>query len=117
MVGAEVSARLGEAMRLRQSGALAEAEGICRRVLAADAGIPDAWNLLAQILHQRGDLDAAALAAERATSLRPQIPPYWLTRGGIAQAQRRVHDAQTCFRRAIELDAGFAEAHFRLGLS
>lgn len=117
MESAEIGALLDEALQLCQAGALTQAEQIYRQVLAADAAVPDAWNMLALVLYQRGELAAAAEAAERATLLRPQIPPYWLTRGNIAQARHGTREAQSCFNRAIELDPGFAEAHFRLALS
>ena len=106
-----------EALRLLQTGALKQGEQICRQLIASYADAPDAWNMLAIALYQQGQLDEAAQTATHATQLRPQIPPYWLTRGNIAMARHRYREAQSSFRRAIEIDSGYAEAHYRLGMS
>ena len=117
MLRAEIGAILKEAIRLHETGAVARAEQIYREVLAADPGAADAWNMLAVALCQQNRLDPAAEAAERATALRPKIAPYWLTRGNIAAARRLEREAQASFRRAVEINPGFTEAHYWLGRS
>ena len=117
MLRAEIGAILKEAIRLHESGAVTQAEQIYREVLAADPGAADAWNMLAVALYQQNRLDTAAEAAERATALRPKIAPYWLTRGNIAAARRFEREAQASFRRAIEINPDFTEAHYWLGRS
>lgn len=117
MLSAEMDAMLEEALRLCQAGELTQAEQIYRRVLAHFADTPDAWNMLAQILYRQDRLEEAAEATEHATRLRPNIAPYWLTRGNIALARNRGGEAQSGFSRALELDPAFAEAHYRLALS
>lgn len=108
---------LEEALRLLQAGALEQAEQVCRRLVVSHADAPDAWNMLAVVLYQQGQLDEAARTATHATQLRPQIPPYWLTHGNIAMARHCYREAQSSFRRATEIDSGYAEAHYRLGMS
>ena len=117
MLRAEIGATLKEAIRLHESGAVTQAEQIYREVLAADPGATDAWNMLAVALCQQNRLDTAAEAAERATALRSEIAPYWLTRGNIAAARRFEREAQASFRRAIEINPDFTEAHYWLGRS
>ena len=117
MSNAEIGSMLSEALQLCEAGALAQAEQVCRRVLAHDADVPDAWNMLAAVLYQQGQLDEAAEVTQRATQMRPAIAPYWLTRGNIAMARDRNPEAQSSFVRALELDPEFAEAHYRLALS
>ena len=117
MLRAEIGAILKEAIRLHESGAVTQAEQIYREVLAADPGAADAWNMLAVALYQQNRLDTAAEAAERATALRSEIAPYWLTRGNIAAARRFEREAQASFRRAIEINPDFTEAHYWLGRS
>ena len=114
---AQVKAQLDKALRLCQAGTLPEAERICRDILAHHAHAGDAWNLLAMILHHRGELDEAARAAERAIALQPENPQYLMIRGGIAQAKRCPREAQSCYQRAIDVAPAFAEAHFRLAIS
>ena len=117
MLRAEIGAILKEAIRLHETGAVTRAEQIYREVLAADSGAADAWNMLAVALCQQNRLDPAAEAAERATALRPKIAPYWLTRGNIAAARRLEREAQASFRRAVEINPDFTEAHYWLGRS
>jgi 2-polyprenyl-3-methyl-5-hydroxy-6-metoxy-1,4-benzoquinol methylase len=117
MLRAEIGAILKEAIRLHETGAVTRAEQIYREVLAADSGAADAWNMLAVALCQQNRLDPAAEAADRATALRPKIAPYWLTRGNIAAARRLEREAQASFRRAVEINPGFTEAHYWLGRS
>src|SRR5512132_431497 len=117
MLRAEIGATLKKAIRLHESGAVTQAEQIYREVLAADPGAADAWNMLAVALCQQNRLDPAVEAAERATALRPKIAPYWLTRGNIAAARRLEREAQASFRRAVEINPDFTEAHYWLGRS
>ena len=117
MLRGEIGVILKQAIRLHETGALARAEQIYREVLAADAGAADAWNMLAVALCQQNRLGPAAEAAARATALRPQIAPYWLTRGNIAAARRLEREAQASFRRAVEINPDFTEAHYWLGRS
>src|SRR5262245_49821229 len=117
MLRADIGAILKRAIRLHETGAVAQAEQIYREVLAAHAGAADAWNMLAVALCQQNRFDPAAEAAERATTLRPQIAPYWLTRGNIAAARRLEGEAQASFRRAVEIKPDFTEAHYWLGRS
>jgi 2-polyprenyl-3-methyl-5-hydroxy-6-metoxy-1,4-benzoquinol methylase len=117
MLRAEIGAILKQAIRLHETGAVTQAEQIYREVLAADSGAADAWNMLAVALCQQNRLDPAAEAADRATALRPKIAPYWLTRGNIAAARRLEREAQASFRRAVEINPGFTEAHYWLGRS
>ena len=117
MLRAEIGTILKEAIRLHETGAVTGAEQIYREVLAADPGAADAWNMLAVALCQQNRLEAAAEAAERATTLRPKIAPYWLTRGNIAAARQLEREAQASFRRAVETKPDFTEAHYWLGRS
>jgi 2-polyprenyl-3-methyl-5-hydroxy-6-metoxy-1,4-benzoquinol methylase/cytochrome c-type biogenesis protein CcmH/NrfG len=117
MLQAEISAVLKRAIQMHQTGAVTQAERIYREILATDRNVADAWNMLAVALCQQRRMDEAMQAAKRATGLRPNIAPYWLTRGNIAVKQGNDSDAQSSFRRAIKLDANFAEAHYWLARS
>src|SRR5262245_65615366 len=117
MLRGEISAVFKEAIRLHETGAVTRAEQIYREVLATDPSAADAWNMLAVALSQQNRFGPAAEAAERATALRPKVAPYWLTRGNIAAARRLEREAQASFRRAVEINPGFTEAHYWLGRS
>jgi len=117
MLRGEIGAVFKEAIRLHETGAVARAEQIYREVLAADASVADAWNMLAVALCQQNRFGPAAEAAERATALRPKVAPYWLTRGNIAAARRLEREAQASFCQAVEIKPDFTEAHYWLGRS
>ena len=89
-----VKGLLEEALQHCETGDYAGAEQLCREVLILDRDVPDAWNILAQLFYQRGRLREAKEAAERATNLRPEIPPYWLPRGNIETALNELKAAQ-----------------------
>jgi SAM-dependent methyltransferase/thioredoxin-like negative regulator of GroEL len=117
MLQAEIGTALKRAIRMHETGAVTQAERIYREILATDRNVADAWNMLAVALCQQQHLDEAAEAAKRATGLRPNIAPYWLTRGNITVEQGNDREAQSSFRRAIKLDPTFAEAHYWLARS
>ena len=81
---AEIGGMLEEALRFGQSGDLVQAEKVCRRILAINNRVADAWNMLAMVQQATDRLNEAADSSLQATALRPQIPPYWLLRGNIA---------------------------------
>ena len=107
---------LDEGLRLCQSGSLDLAEPVFRNILAIDAGTPDAWNMLAVVLHDTGRMDEAWDCSLQATRLRPHIPQYWMTRGNIALSRLKYPDAESGFASAAELAPDFPEAHYRLAL-
>jgi len=116
-VTAEPGELLDQALRLCQAGALKQAEQIYRRIVVSHPEATDAWNMLAVVLYELGELEEAAYAALQATERRPRIAPYWLSRGNIEMARHQQGEAQASFKRAIALEPAFAEAHYRLGMS
>jgi serine/threonine protein kinase/Tfp pilus assembly protein PilF len=52
-----------------------------------------------------------------AVALRPQSPTMWMNLGVVLAEGGSNEDAELAFRRLIELDPGFNEAQFRLGLA
>ena len=108
---------LEEALRLCQAGALREAEQLYRGLLLSHPEVADAWNMLAVVLYELGELEDAWQAAVEATQRRPRLAPYWLSRGNVEMARHQQTEAQASFKHAIALEPRFAEAHYRLGLS
>ncbi len=45
----------------------------------------------------------------------PDSAPAWVGLGILYQYKNRLEDAQRCYRKAIELDPEFPDAHYRLG--
>lgn len=98
-----------------QVGCWRDTETLCRHALAVTDGNFVAHNNLANVLQQRGDLDAAAENYRRAIALRPDFaPPY----SNLAQVLLRLGDtagAIARLREAAAVQPDFAEVHSNLG--
>ena len=87
-----------------------EAEETCRKALALDADDGHASNLLAHLLRVQGKSTESNLAAEKLLSDDPE-DPYAHFNAGWAALQRNDHrTAESHFREALRLDAGFEPA-------
>jgi tetratricopeptide (TPR) repeat protein len=97
------------AYALHQQGNLAEAEKLCRRLLARDAGLADAAYLLAMILAQSGRLDAALDAVGGTVAAGGETASLLALSGYLLQAAGRLEEAVAACDRSLALDAGQAE--------
>lgn len=68
-------------------------------------------HVLARVLHQRGELEAAAVLAERALAIDPKIADMHSVMGYVHLAREDLAPAEASFRRAIQLDAHLARAY------
>lgn len=95
----------------RQDGALERA----RRASEVDDENPDAWVTLARLHHERGRLEDAADAWERAGEVQvgPEAADY-LTEAALLTESRDASLAVRRLRRAVELDAASANARCQL---
>jgi tetratricopeptide (TPR) repeat protein len=66
-------------------------------------------------LRLRGDEALAHL--RKAVELEPLIPALWIDYGEMHRFSRRYDEAATAYRKVLELDSGFALAHYLLGLN
>ena len=97
------------AVKFHQTGQIARAEGIYRKVLQADPNQPDALNLLGVIAHQQGRHDLAVEQIGRAISLNPKGISYLNNFGLACHALGRLEKAMAAYRRALELAPKNAE--------
>jgi predicted TPR repeat methyltransferase len=113
---------LGNALRDR--GSSSEAAAAYQRALELDPSFFAAAANLAQVLAKRTELPRAAilaahdraLALAEASGLRtPDVANLHNARGNLLQADGRTEDAIGCYRKAVAIDSGFAEAHLNLG--
>ena len=109
-------ARLGEALRLLNDGALDEAETLARAVLADNPGSAPGFETLGAVLALQGELGAAIENLEQAVELNPQQATAFTKLGDIALALGQDSKAVAYFKRAIESVPGDRRAHQRLGL-
>lgn len=106
---------IAEALRHHAAGRLHEAEGLYRRVLAADPRHADALHLLGLVAHQVGQSEGAVQLISEAIRYGGDVPVYHNNLGEAYRTLGRFADATACYRRAIALDGRFAEAHNNLG--
>ncbi len=98
-------------------GRLAEAEAICRQILATSPGYPDALHLLGLIALGSGRLQEAASRLEQTIALQPGNSPAHSNLGEAYLRQHRVHEAVAVMQTAVRLQPERAEAHVTLAHS
>ncbi len=76
--------------------------------------LDEAWDVLALAWRERGELDRAVAAAERAVALAPRDPVRRVNLGVVLAAAGRIERAREQWRRALELDPGNAAARANL---
>ena len=106
---------LKEAEGLREHGQLADARRLCEALLRQDEKNPAVLNLLAALAADEGDGERGMRLAERAAAADPRSPLPEYTAGRIRQAEGRLGEAETHYRRSLALEPGQAKAHNNLG--
>src|SRR5215212_5479787 len=98
-----------------QAGRLAQAEALCRQILAEYPDHEGALGLLGVVALKGNRLDIAIENLRRATEVNPGAPVYHINLGSALIAKGKRAEAIACYRRALELKAGYFEAHNNLG--
>lgn len=114
---ATISEALAIGLRHHQEGRLQPAEQIYRRILAVEPEHPDALHLLGVLALQTGRPELAAQQIERAIQRKGTEPAFYNNLGEAYRALQRLPEALACYRRAVTLDPGFAEAYNGLGVA
>src|SRR5579872_4029350 len=95
----------------------ANAEQVCRMVLAAEPAHFDALNLLGIIAAQSDRSREAAEYLGRAVAIRRDDAVAHNNYGNVLRDLRRYDDALRCYNRAIQLKPNYAEAHYNRGVT
>lgn len=103
------------AIALFESGRLAEAEAVCRQLIAGDARHSGALLILGMARAQNGDLTGGLALLERSLSIQPNVPLGQCFRGWVLTQLGRPDEALTSYGRAIALQPDFQEAHYNAG--
>jgi predicted O-linked N-acetylglucosamine transferase (SPINDLY family) len=98
-----------------QAGRLAEAERLCRQILAQNPNHADALNLLGVLLGQMGQWDAPPRLIRRAIAINSTNASYYSNLGNALTDQGQLDEAIASYREAIRLKPDFAAAHNNLG--
>ncbi len=94
----------------------AEAERLCRSVLAVEAGNFPALNLLGAITGQTNRFEEAESLLERAVRVRPGEALVHNNHGNVLLALRRPEQALASYSRAVQVKPDYAEAHYNRAL-
>jgi tetratricopeptide (TPR) repeat protein len=110
---ADFQANLAEALRIakRPDQALEHV----RRALALDSTLPDAWNTLGLLEHDRGRYTHAETSFAQAIRLRPTYASPHVNLGSTLSKLGRFDDAAVALRKALELEPKNAGALTNLG--
>jgi tetratricopeptide (TPR) repeat protein len=111
----EVPGLLRRAAAAQQAGRLAEAEQLCRAVLATQPGNVDAQFLLAGVAAAGGRPAAAIDLLRQAIARNPGRADFHGNLGAILGRLGRLDEAIECFRAAIRLEPSAAAGHLALG--
>jgi tetratricopeptide (TPR) repeat protein len=103
---------VGQGLHYQQSGRLAEAEALYRRVLTQQPDHADALHLLGLVAHQSGQHGAAVELIGRAIKRHAQNPIYFSNLGIALKYLGRLEEAVAAYREAIRLQPGYAEAFY-----
>jgi tetratricopeptide (TPR) repeat protein len=112
---AQIQALLGNAVRHHQAGRLADAEQLCRQVLAADGRNADALHFLGLCAYQAGRHTAAIDLIGQAIAIRNDVPAYYNNLGNALQDQGRLADAVAQYSHALALKPDYIQALSNLG--
>ncbi len=102
---------LRQALASLQAGNPAQAELVCRSVLARTPRDPAALHLLGLSLAAQDRLDDALRSLSKAVALQPDYAEAHYNRGNVLRKLRRMADAIAAYDRVVSLRPDFAEAY------
>ncbi len=110
----DARATLDEAVKLHQSGRIADAAAAYRRVLESSPRDPNALHLLGVTAMQAGRLDEAAKLIAQAIEVQPNVGSFHLNLAMVMRQRHRVDDAIAEAEKAIALDPKTAAAGYHV---
>jgi tetratricopeptide (TPR) repeat protein len=112
---APIAGWFNAALAHQRAGRAADAERVCRQILAIDPGHAQSLHLLGLIEHQRGRSDDAIERIRTAITRDGRDPAFHHNLGNILRARGRPAEAMTCYERAIALAPGSVDTLYNLG--
>src|SRR5262245_54987663 len=98
-----------------QAGQLAQAEALCRQILAEYPDHDGALGLLGVVALKGNRLDVAIENLRRATEVNPGVAVYHINLGSALIGKGKRAEAIASFRRTLALAPDLAETHNNLG--
>ena len=106
---------IGRAMSAYNSGNLAEAEQLCRKIIGSDAQLLRGAAFAGRRASRAGPEEKAIANYDRAISLRPRDAALFSNRGVVLKDLKRFDEALASFDRALAIDPRLAGAHSNRG--
>jgi len=103
------------AVALERAGRLAEAEQLCRQIVASEPQHSGALLMLGMVRAKSGDFTNALTFLNRSLGIRPEVAVGHYYRAAVLSGLGRTEEALASSRRAVEIDPDFAEAHCGAG--
>jgi tetratricopeptide (TPR) repeat protein len=94
----------------------AQAERVCRQIIASRPGNADAHNILGVSLAALGNTKDAVAELKRAIKINGQAPSYYANLGEILRQASKLDEASEALESAIKLDPNNAQALNNLGI-
>ena len=107
--------KLETAKLYHRSGKLQQAENLYREILKEEPQNAEATHLLGLLAVQTGKLDIGKHLIETAIELNPDDPVFYVNLGVIYYLKKDFEKAKELFRKALEMDNFYFEAHANLG--
>ncbi|HEY8748673.1 MAG TPA: tetratricopeptide repeat protein [Tepidisphaeraceae bacterium] len=104
-----------DAIAHHQAGRVAQAEAICRQILALNPNHPDALHMLGVVLYQRGRGTEAAEVFRRAVEVNPNQLNLHVNLAMILTQLGRAREAADTLAQAVRIEPNSADLHNNLG--
>ena len=111
-----VAQSLARADALRRAGKTADAERLCREILAGNPQATGVLNFLALLVRDRGELAEAEELLKRAILFAPKDAALFNNLGNVQRRKGDIPAAELSLRTAIALNSAYPEACYNLGL-
>ena len=105
---------LNTALAHHQAGRLADAKALYSHILAKQPKHPDALHFMGLLACQIGQSEAGIALMRESIGAHPS-PVYYNNLGNALRDAHKLDDAVVAYRRAVEIEPGYADAHNNLG--
>jgi len=109
------AALFAEALAHLQAGRLAQAEQLCRQILAVQPRNADGLHLLGLIARKAGQDETGVGLIRQAIGLNPGVAAFHFNLGHVLVDQHRPEEAAASYSQAIALKPDHVRAHLHLG--
>jgi tetratricopeptide (TPR) repeat protein len=112
-----IAERMAQAMRLHETGRLAEVETLYRDILNEEPRDPHALHLLGVVAYQLGRHAEAIELIDQALAVQGRHPVFYSNLAAVYLAVGRLDDTVAVCKEALRLQPGLLNAHSNMGIA